>query len=34
MPDQHDTSALQSIVIRGAREHWFKGVDVDIRATA
>ena len=30
MTDQHDTSPLQSIVIRGAREHNLKGVDVDI----
>jgi excinuclease ABC subunit A len=30
MADQHDTSTLQSIVIRGAREHNLKGVDIDI----
>jgi excinuclease ABC subunit A len=30
MTDQHDTSPLQSIVIRGAREHNLKGVDIDI----
>jgi len=30
MPDPRDNTGLQSIVIRGAREHNLKGVDVDI----